>query len=98
MKSVAVTEVPADAQLIDVREVPEFAEVHAEGAINYPMSEFTHHTGKLDKTRPVYVICKSGGRSAHVAEYLGEVGLEAINVEGGTNAWVAAELPVVREG
>lgn len=96
MKSVAVTEVPSDAQLIDVREKDEFAEVHAENAVNYPMSEFTLHTGAIDPSKPVYVICKSGGRSARVAEYLNDAGYEAINVDGGTQAWVAAELPSVR--
>ncbi|AKK03996.1 rhodanese-like domain-containing protein [Corynebacterium epidermidicanis] len=93
MKSIAVTEVPKDAQLVDVREVAEWDEIHAKGSVNYPMSEFTLHTGKLDRSRPVYVICKSGGRSAQVAEYLNEAGIEAINVEGGTTAWVDAGLP-----
>lgn len=93
MKSVTVNEVPADAQFIDVREVDEYREVHAAGTVNMPMSEFTMHTGKIDKERPSYVICKSGGRSAQVCEYLNEIGYDAINVEGGTNAWVSAGLP-----
>ncbi|EEW51121.1 rhodanese-like protein [Corynebacterium efficiens YS-314] len=93
MKEVNVTEVPADAQLIDVRETDEFAEVRAENAINIPMSEFTSRVGELDLNRDIYLICKLGGRSAQVGEYLEQRGIEAINVAGGTEGWVAAGLP-----
>ena len=93
MKEVNVNEVPADAQLIDVREADEFAEVRAENAVNIPMSEFTSRVGELDLNRDIYLICKLGGRSAQVGEYLEQRGIEAINVAGGTDGWVAAGLP-----
>lgn len=94
MKTVTVTEVPADAQLIDVREPDEFAEVHARGAVNVPLSEFMERHGEIDDTQPVYVICRSGGRSAQAAQYMeGALGMEdVINVEGGTQAWVGSGL------
>lgn len=93
MRSVTVTEVPADAQLIDVREVAEFEEVHAASAVNMPMSNFMSFVESIDKDREVYVICKSGGRSAQVGQYLDNAGFDVINVEGGTDAWVAQGLP-----
>lgn len=93
MKEVNVNEVPADAQLIDVREADEFAEVRAENAVNIPMSEFTSRVGELDLDRDIYLICKLGGRSSQVGEYLEQRGIEAINVAGGTEGWVAAGLP-----
>ena len=93
MKEVAVNEVPAGAQLIDVRETDEYAEVRAQGAVNIPMSEFVGRINEIDLDRDIYVICKLGGRSAQVAEYLEQRGLEAINVNGGTDGWVAAGLP-----
>lgn len=93
MKEVNVTEVPADAQLIDVREADEFAEVRADNAVNIPMSEFTSRVGELDLDRDIYLICKLGGRSAQVGEYLEQRGIETINVAGGTEGWVAASLP-----
>ena len=68
MKEVNVNEVPTGAQLIDVRETDEFAEVRADGAVNIPMSEFTSRVGELDQDRDIYVICKLGGRSAQVGE------------------------------
>ena len=95
MKSVAVTEVPANAQLIDVREPDEFAEVRAKGATNLPLSNFAAEAGKINPDEDIYVICKSGGRSAQAAEYLEKArGWDnVINVEGGTIAWVEADLP-----
>jgi rhodanese-related sulfurtransferase len=44
----------------------------------------------------VYVICLSGARGAKACEKLTAAGLNAVNIEGGTLAWAAANLPVVR--
>ncbi len=93
MQEVNVNEVPEGAQLIDVREADEFAAVRAIGAFNIPMSEFTTRVGELDLDRDIYLICKVGGRSGQVGEYLEQRGIDAINVSGGTDGWVAADLP-----
>ena len=94
MQSVQVNEVPENAQLIDVREPDEFSDTHAKGAVNLPLSNFVALTDKIDFEQPIYVICKSGGRSAEASQFLETVrGTEAINVEGGTQAWVNAGLP-----
>lgn len=95
MKEVTVTEVPNNAQLIDVREPDEFANVHATGAVNVPLSEFVTRAGEIDPDRDIYLICHSGGRSAQAAEYLEQArGWDnVINVAGGTSAWVQASLP-----
>lgn len=93
MREVSVTEVPAGAQLIDVRETDEFAEMHASGAKNIPMSEVTTRVGEIDCDKDIYVICKGGGRSARVIEYLNARDIDAINVAEGTDGWVAAGLP-----
>lgn len=94
MKSVQVNEVPENAQLIDVREPDEFSEVHAKNAVNLPLSNFAALSEEIDYEQPIYVICKSGGRSAEASQFLEAArGTEAINVEGGTQAWVNAGLP-----
>ena len=85
---------PENAQLIDVREPDEFSEVHAKNAVNLPLSNFAALSEEIDYEQPIYVICKSGGRSAEASQFLEAVrGTEAINVEGGTQAWVNAGLP-----
>jgi rhodanese-related sulfurtransferase len=46
---------------------------------------------------PVYVVCRSGMRSARVTAFLRGVGLEAVNVDGGMQSWAAAGRPLVGE-
>ena len=48
------------------------------------------------KDQPVYIICQSGGRSAQATQYLEAVGHNAVNVTGGTAAWIWAQLPTER--
>ena len=95
MKEVSVKEVPAGAQLIDVREPDEYAAVRADGAVNIPLSEFVARTDEIDPDQDIYLICKSGGRSAQAGEYLEQArGWDnVINVAGGTTAWVEQGLP-----
>lgn len=95
MKEVSVDKVPAGAQLIDVRVPDEYAAVRAEGAVNIPLSEFVARTDEIDPERDIYLICKSGGRSAQAGEYLEQArGWDnVINVAGGTTAWVEQGLP-----
>jgi rhodanese-related sulfurtransferase len=85
--------------LIDVRTPVEFREVHVEFAKNVPLNEmnaakFAAEREKLKE--PLYVICRSGGRSGQACEKLIAAGVDAVNVEGGTLAWDAVGLPVVR--
>lgn len=97
MKEVAVNAVPEGAQLVDVREDFEYAEDHAAGTIHIPMQEIPARADELDGTKEIYVICKGGGRSAQVCQYLEQSrGWDVINVEGGTDAWRAAGLPMER--
>ncbi|MCZ9309739.1 rhodanese-like domain-containing protein [Corynebacterium uberis] len=95
MHTVTVADVPQGVQLIDVREPDEYATAHAAGAINIPMSQFVTQLAQVDTSRPVYLICQAGGRSAHCAEYLEQAVPQAsvYNVSGGTQAWLAAGLP-----
>jgi hypothetical protein len=52
---------------------------------------------KIAAERPLYVICRSGNRAQKACEKIvGEGGLNCVNVEGGTQAWESAALPVVR--
>jgi rhodanese-related sulfurtransferase len=85
--------------LLDVREDDEWAAGHAEGALHLPMSDFVARYGELTDAAPadgkVFVICRSGGRSAQVAQYLIQQGIDAVNVVGGMQAWESAGRPVV---
>jgi rhodanese-related sulfurtransferase len=88
-------------ELIDVRTPAEFEAAHAEGARSLPLDSldpeaFLRARG-VAVTGPVYVICQSGVRGRRACERLETAGCpEVVNVEGGTTAWEAAGLPVVR--
>lgn len=76
--------------LLDVRTPKEFEEGHIEGAknIDYFNKGFKVELDKLDKTLPVYVYCRSGGRSAKSMQIMQELGFESIyNLKGGFLAW-----------
>lgn len=86
--------------LIDVRTPVEFREVHVPFAQNMPLHELT--ADKVAASRksidgPLYLICRSGSRGNQACEKLVAAGSkDVINVEGGTQAWDQAGLPVVR--
>jgi rhodanese-related sulfurtransferase len=87
-------------QVIDVRTPIEFRELHATVARNCPLDSVSPKTLLGSDTpsaeQPVYVMCRSGNRSRMACEKLEKLGLHVINVEGGTNAWADAGLPVIR--
>jgi rhodanese-related sulfurtransferase len=83
------------ANLVDVREPDEVAQVRVEGAVVIPMSTFTEHLDELPEG-PLYVLCRSGARSGRVTQFLEQQGYDAANVEGGILEWEASGLPVVR--
>jgi rhodanese-related sulfurtransferase len=85
--------------LVDVRNPDEFEEIRAKDAQLYPLPEFdpeavrsAHQTGGYEEK--IYVICRSGARSATACGHLEQAGMRAVNVAGGTLAWHAAGLPV----
>ena len=83
------------AVLIDVRERYEYDPRHARGAINIPMSEFVARMAETPKDKDALIICEHGTRSAQVGRYLMRQGYTRVyNVEGGTEQWEAAGLPM----
>lgn len=84
--------------IIDVRTPAEFREVHVPHAMNLPLDRVSvDAVRQLSESTPVYVICKSGQRSKSACEKLVDDPLLHVElVEGGTEAWIAAGLEVVR--
>ena len=86
--------------LVDVRSPAEFASVHAAGARSMPLARLDPGAladARGDPDGPVYLICKSGRRAAEARRALAGAGVgPAVCVAGGTDAWLAAGLPVNR--
>lgn len=88
------------AELLDVRTPGEFAGAHVPGARLIPLDEldcaaFLKEHGPNDK--PIYVLCQSGGRARRAIGKFQRAGFDGcVLVEGGTQAWIDAGLPVTR--
>ena len=89
-----------DTVLIDVREPEEYGEGHIPGAVNIPrgvieaeVEPVEEMAGKVapelhDHNRPIYLYCRSGGRSALAAFALQEMGFtQVFSISGGILAW-----------
>jgi thioredoxin len=84
-----------NAQILDVRTPEEFAPEHLDNAanINWLADDFVTNTKKVDKSKPVFVYCKSGARSAKAAAKLEELGFKKIyQLEGGILKWNSSGL------
>lgn len=89
-------------ELIDVRTPGEFASGHVPGAKSIPLDDLGASPfleGIKGTSHPVYVLCQSGGRARKAIALLEqkEIG-GCVLVEGGTQAWMDAGLPVERSG
>jgi len=91
------TDLPAGAFLLDVREDDEWAAGHAPDAVHVRLGELTARFAELPHDREVYVICRSGTRSAYAAQALAGGGLKAINVTDGMTGWAVAGGPMISE-
>jgi len=81
-------------KLVDVREPDEYDGAHVPGAELIPLATVPDHLDQVKGTEgPVYVICAAGGRSKRAAEFYLEQGIDAVNIAGGTKAWIEAGRP-----
>lgn len=82
------------APVLDVREDDEYADGHVPGAQHVPLADVPARSDELPTDATLYVICRTGGRSQKAAEHLRGRGFDAVNVAGGTLAWIEAGQPV----
>src|SRR3954453_16873812 len=95
--TVPASELPEDAVVLDVREDDEWVHGHIEGATHVPMGDVPSRLEDLPEGDPLYVTCRSGGRSARVAARLNQNGRDAVNVGGGMGEWEAGGRPLASE-
>lgn len=95
---ISVSEVPDDAVVVDVREDDEWHAGHAPNAIHVPMGTVPSNLDALpDTDDTIPVICRSGGRSDRVVQWLVQQGFDVVNVDGGMRAWAAAGKAMTSE-
>jgi rhodanese-related sulfurtransferase len=91
------TDLPAGAFLLDVREDDEWTAGHAPEAVHVRLGELGARVGELPLDREVYVICRSGNRSAYAAQALAAGGVSTVNVADGMTGWAVAGHPMISE-
>ncbi len=80
------------AQILDVRTVGEYNSGHLQNALWADWNnetEFERRSSFIDKKKPVYVYCLSGGRSSAAANKMRKQGFNVYELKGGINAWKA---------
>jgi len=97
--AVNVDQLPEGAYLLDVREPDEWSAGRAPDAHHVPMREIPRRLDEVPAEGDVVVVCRVGGRSAQVVAFLQQTGRDnAINLDGGMQAWARAGLPLVSDG
>jgi rhodanese-related sulfurtransferase len=94
---VTAASVPDGAWLLDVREDDEWAAGHAPGATHIPLGDLGTRATEVPRDTTIYVICRSGGRSARATLALVGSGWDAVNVAGGMQDWAAAGRPMITD-
>jgi rhodanese-related sulfurtransferase len=75
------------AQVIDVRENIEHAAEALKPSRNMPLSNLEKTFDKIDRAKPVYLLCRTGNRASQAAQKLSQQGFETVHVvEGGLEA------------
>jgi sulfur-carrier protein adenylyltransferase/sulfurtransferase len=87
----------ADPPLVlDVREPWELDIARLPGTTDIPMGNVSGRLGELPRDREIVVMCRSGGRSRKVAEYLDSKGYKVSNLAGGILAWASDIDPTLK--
>jgi rhodanese-related sulfurtransferase len=84
-------------QIVDVRQHYEWQSGRITGATHIPLEALPERSGEIARDRPVIFQCRTGVRSAMAAEVMRASGVEALNLEGGLEAWVQLGLPLEPE-
>jgi rhodanese-related sulfurtransferase len=89
-----------EVQLIDIRTPQEFVKGHIDDAINinfYAPSFVAQMEKSLDKSRPIYIYCRSGNRTGQASRILSRKGfVKVYDLQGGIGTWARAGLPFVK--
>ena len=80
--------------LLDVRTEDEWVGGRIAGSVHIPMDELMQRLDEVDDQ--VVCVCAVGARSARVAQFLNSQGREAVNLDGGIDAWANSGFSIER--
>lgn len=77
--------------IIDIRTPQEFQQGHIEGAINinYFDANFSNQIEQFDKSKPIFLYCRSGNRTSSASAKIAKLGFnEVYDLKGGMMNWI----------
>ena len=83
-------------RIVDVRMPIEFVIGHIPGAVNVPLPKIVDQIPEVNADETLIMVCKAGGRSSMACEKVESHYPNLINLEGGTDAWIASGLKISR--
>lgn len=84
-----LADLPADAQLVDVRTPDEYAQGTIGHAVNVPLDGLRDHLDELDQNKKVYIFCQIGLRGYLAERILAQHGFDSVNLSGGYRLYAA---------
>lgn len=79
-------------KLIDIRSIEKYNNNHIPGSVNIPLNTLLINYNKyLNKFEKYYIYCQSGIQSKKICKLLKNNGFNAVNIEGGYEAWILNE-------
>lgn len=82
--------------IVDVRSDAEFAQARVPGATHIPLAQLKSRLSEVRSDRPIAFLCRSGHRSALAARGAAKRRPDVASIDGGMDAWIAANLPTAR--
>ncbi len=85
--------------IIDIRTPQEYKQGYIEGAvnINYFDSSFLDQVSKFDKSKPIFIYCRSGNRTSSASKKLLKLGFaEVYDLQGGIISWARDKNKIIK--
>lgn len=89
----------ANQVIIDIRTPQEFSQGHIEGAINinYYDNTFMDQIEKFDKSKPIFLYCRSGNRTSSASARVAKLGFgEVYDLQGGIMNWARHNQQIIK--
>lgn len=99
VKPIEFNEKSVNQVIIDIRTPQEFSQGHIKGAvnINYFDSTFMDQIGKYDKSKPIFLYCRSGNRTSSASARVAKLGFgEIYDLQGGIMNWSRENLQTIK--
>ena len=83
--------------IVDIRTPQEYKQSRIKNAVNINLfsKTFLEEVGKLDKSKPVFIYCRSGNRTSSASRKMMKLGFEQVyDLQGGISNWAKSRFEI----